>query len=373
MNFQFLQRKIGFQKHSFIHKGKWVTCYIELPEEYDAGEILCGTVKLNGAVPCEKSDAGDYDKDGIPDIMVKFDREHAAGIFQPADAVTVTVDGMAGSVRFTGTDVIRVIDEGKSKGKNTGTPLTADAGYALNNAETTAVYYFHCDHLGTPQAITDENGSVVWKADYKPFGEITLTTAAVENNFRFPGQFYDAETGLHYNWHRYYDAGTGRYLTPDPIGLEGGINLYAYVMNNPVNMIDPFGLETLSFDKVANLVKENNRSGLSDSLVICLIYKESTFETKAKNPKSSAKGLMQMTKIACKDMKVQYKDIDDPAANISAGTSYIALRIRRAGDITKGLEGFGTGKGYAKGILECEKCLVNSLCDKQSCLDKVKK
>ena len=222
------------------YKGTWVTCYIELPEEYDAADILCGTVKLNGAVPCEKSDAGDYDKDGIPDIMVKFDREKVASLLQPADTVTVTVDGMA-----------------KTEGKNAEIPVLAYAEPAPDNAETTAVYYFHCDHLGTPQAITDKNGNIVWKADYKPFGEITLTTAAVENNFRFPGQFYDAETGLHYNWHRYYDAGTGRYLTPDPIGLEGGINLYAYVMNNPVRFSDLFGLILLyQSPKIKNAIIE---------------------------------------------------------------------------------------------------------------------
>jgi RHS repeat-associated protein len=66
----------------------------------------------------------------------------------------------------------------------------------------------------------------------------------VENPFRFPGQYYDQETVLHYNYFRYYNPQTGRYMTPDPIGLEGGVNPFAYVANDPANWIDPYGLLT---------------------------------------------------------------------------------------------------------------------------------
>ncbi len=103
-------------------------------------------------------------------------------------------------------------------------------------------YFFINDHLGTPQKIVNEAGEVVWAGFYQPFGKAWAYPADIINNFRFPGQYYDAETGLHYNWNRYYDPDTGRYFTADPIGLEGWINLYAYVENNPVNFVDYSGL-----------------------------------------------------------------------------------------------------------------------------------
>ncbi len=102
-------------------------------------------------------------------------------------------------------------------------------------------YYFHNDHLGTPQVLTDAAQTAAWKAAYTPFGETVVSIATVENPFRFPGQYYDAETGLHYNYFRYYNPPIGRYLTPDPIGLEGGTNLFTYVGNNPINFLDPSG------------------------------------------------------------------------------------------------------------------------------------
>jgi RHS repeat-associated protein len=108
-------------------------------------------------------------------------------------------------------------------------------------SETEIVSYFHNDHLGTPLILTNDNQIIVWKAAYTPFGGADISVQTVENPFRLPGQYYDSETGLHYNYFRYYDPTTGRYVTPDPIGLEEGINLFVYVQNNPVNWLDPLG------------------------------------------------------------------------------------------------------------------------------------
>ncbi len=79
-----------------------------------------------------------------------------------------------------------------------------------------------------------------WSAVYDTFGNCSIDVEAIENNLRFAGQYYDAETGLHYNWNRYYDPETGRYMRVDPVGE--GLNLYLYVQNNPLKYVDPRGL-----------------------------------------------------------------------------------------------------------------------------------
>ena len=112
----------------------------------------------------------------------------------------------------------------------------------LNDKSAEGAYYYINDHLGAPQIITDDSGSVVWQAEYLPFGKVNISVAQIENNLRFPGQYFDAETGLHYNWNRYYDPETGRYIAADPIGLGGGINLYRYANANPANWYDFDGL-----------------------------------------------------------------------------------------------------------------------------------
>ncbi len=103
------------------------------------------------------------------------------------------------------------------------------------------VYYFHTDQIGTPLEMTDIEGQIVWQATYKAWGSHeALTVNEVEQNLRFQGQYFDEETGLHYNTFRYYDPEVGRFITQDPIGLLGGNNLYRYTPN-PVKWIDPLG------------------------------------------------------------------------------------------------------------------------------------
>lgn len=103
-------------------------------------------------------------------------------------------------------------------------------------------FYYQLDHLGTPQELTDYSGEIMWSAKYRAYGNLAaLDVSEIDNPLRFQGQYFDAETGLHYNRHRYYNPGTGRFLTLDPIKLAGGLNSYQYVPN-PTGWVDPLGL-----------------------------------------------------------------------------------------------------------------------------------
>ena len=103
------------------------------------------------------------------------------------------------------------------------------------------MYYFHTDQIGTPLEMTDAEGQIVWQAKYRAWGAIdAMVVNEVEQNLRFQGQYFDDETGLHYNTFRYYDPEVGRFTTQDPIGLLGGENLYQYAPS-PVGWVDPWG------------------------------------------------------------------------------------------------------------------------------------
>ena len=111
------------------------------------------------------------------------------------------------------------------------------------NGSAVAVYYVHTDHLGTPRKIRrPSDNALMWRWGPDTFGSVA-PSGSLTYNLRFPGQYYLAESGLHYNYFRTYDPQMGRYLESDPIGLRGGsYSTYSYVNNNPISNKDPLGL-----------------------------------------------------------------------------------------------------------------------------------
>ncbi len=117
-------------------------------------------------------------------------------------------------------------------------------------------YFYITDHLMTPQMLTSISGTTVWYAQYTAFGTATLITDTVTNNLRFPGQYADAESGLYYNYHRYYLPQAGRYAEIDPFNTSAIFTIfspilistprilheYLYVLNNPLKFVDIDGL-----------------------------------------------------------------------------------------------------------------------------------
>ena len=114
---------------------------------------------------------------------------------------------------------------------------------------TVGTYFIHADHLGTPRRVSNDLQTIIWRWDSRPFGETVPNedpdgdTANFVLNLRFPGQYFDAESALNYNYFRDYDPGTGRYIESDPIGLRGGPNTFGHAFQNPIMQIDPSGLE----------------------------------------------------------------------------------------------------------------------------------
>lgn len=115
---------------------------------------------------------------------------------------------------------------------------------SVTTNNTATLDYVTTDQLDTPRDITDGSGAVIWSWNSDPFGN-AQPTGSITYNLRFPGQYYDAETGHNYNYFRDYDPATGRYIESDPIGLKGGINTYTYGVNNPTSSVDPSGLDPI--------------------------------------------------------------------------------------------------------------------------------
>jgi len=127
-------------------------------------------------------------------------------------------------------------------------------------AAVAQLYFIHTDHLNTPRVITNQTNQVVWRWDHaEPFGsnppnENPSGLGNFTCNLRLPGQYFDKETNLHYNYFRDFDSAIGRYVQSDPIGLKGGINTYAYVNGNPLRFVDLLGLDATGDKLIEKLI-----------------------------------------------------------------------------------------------------------------------
>jgi RHS repeat-associated protein len=151
-----------------------------------------------------------------------------------------TVSGTYGEIYQYGQDGM-LLEETNASG-------VAQADYIYLDGRPVAVlngstlYFLHDDHLGTPQVASDNSQNIQWQASYEPFGTTTSVSGTITQNLRFPGQYFDVESGWNHNGFRDYLPNLGRYIQPDPLGgLGSGTNLYAYAWDNPLSFTDPLG------------------------------------------------------------------------------------------------------------------------------------
>ncbi len=114
-------------------------------------------------------------------------------------------------------------------------------------------YYYMRDHLGSIREMTDANGTVVARYDYDPWGRPTTMIGTNKPDLNFTDLYQHAKSGLDMAMYRFYDPDLGRWLSRDPIGEAGGVNLYGYVSNNPANLIDPLGLDAFPIGNGYNM------------------------------------------------------------------------------------------------------------------------
>ena len=199
------------------------------------------------------------------------------------------------------------------------------------------VYYFHTDQIGTPLELTDGSGKTVWQAIYRSWGSIEkLIVDEVKQDLRLQGQYFDEEIKLHYNTFRFYDPETGRYLTQDPIGLAGGINIYFYG-SNPVQSIDPLGWCST---KLGRNMGHRPRDGMANHhLIPEQLMKEPVYEAMFKRLKSfgfDGDGPLNGIFLPDKD-NVNYINLPGHWTNHDVYTNKVGKKLLVLNNMAKGL------------------------------------
>ncbi len=200
---------------------------------------------------------------------------------------------------------------------------------AYKNSSGEDVYDVHSDHLDTPRLLTDSSGAVVWREAHEAFGKAVLDPAnTVTFNVRFPGQYFDAESGLHDNRFRTFDPSTGRYISADPIGQAGGFNVLSYVESNPLSFTDPLGLLQFKDGVPRDTVRASvrNQYDLIDSVAINMDVAERTVTSTT----DTADGRVAKTKhdtgeaidLRCQDITDEKQDELGKALADALGTEF---------------------------------------------------
>lgn len=207
-----------------------------------AAHVSVTATPTNPTAPANVTLAVSGDTDGNPVMATKveyFNGSTSLGVSVQSPFTLTLTNLAAGTYQIS----VKVTTSDPANPVLQSAPLAVTIGTAPGSA---TAYFIHTDQLNTPRAITDGSGNLVWQWDGDPFGkdvpnEQPAAQPAFTFNQRFPGQQFDRESNLHYNYFRDYDPALGRYIQSDPIGLKGGVNTYGYVGGNPVSRIDPTG------------------------------------------------------------------------------------------------------------------------------------
>jgi len=172
--------------------------------------------------------------------------------------------------------------------------------------------------LNRPVKMTNSTKAAVWTAVWQPWGAAQSITGSATLNARFPGQWFQVEAGLHYNWHRHYDPSLGRYTQPDPLGFVDGPSVYGYARNRPQQLVDPSGRNTITAGATLGGTYGGPSGAVLGAAAGAAILLYQCFKEKpGENEEERCKREIQICRSDCRD---QY--VDDPDSLPGTGNDW---------------------------------------------------